>query len=78
VLADLGIGILPLWAIHRELTAGELKPLLQRYSPAAKDIYAIYPTRSIAPRLRTFIDFIEADLRQPTYRVSVCPNRRGE
>lgn len=68
VLADLGIGIVPLWAVHQEIRDRTVRTLLARYAPAAKDIYAVYPyTRQLASKVRLFIDFIEEDLRRVSY-----------
>lgn len=68
VLADLGIGIVPLWAVHQDLRANAVKALLVSYTPAAKDIYAVYAyTRQLAGKVRLFIDFIEEDLRRVSF-----------
>lgn len=78
VLADLGIGIVPLWAVHQDLRAGAVKALLVSYTPAAKDIYAVYAyTRQLAGKVRLFIDFIEDDLRRVSFdRASAGPGRK--
>lgn len=73
VLLNLGIGVLPLWAVHQEIENGTLKVVLPKYTPASKDIYAVYPyTRHPSSKVRAFITFLEEDLK----RVSYLPSRR--
>jgi DNA-binding transcriptional LysR family regulator len=68
VLLHLGIGILPLWAVYREIESDELRVVLPRFSPVAKDIYAVYPyTLNPTSKVRGLIAFLEDDLKRVNY-----------
>ena len=68
VLLNLGIGVLPIWAVHREIESGVLDIVLPTYNPTSKDIYAVYPyTRSPASKVKSFIAFLENDLKRIGY-----------
>jgi DNA-binding transcriptional LysR family regulator len=57
VLAGLGMGLIPPFAIDDELQAGSLVPLLQNYPSPEFSIAAIYPhRRHLAAKVRVFID----------------------
>lgn len=72
VLHDLGIGILPLWAVHEEIEGGRLRIVLADYTPASKDIYAICPySRYISSKIRLFIEFLVDDLKRVNYLSSI-------
>ncbi len=64
VLLGLGIGVLPLWSVHKEIQNGKLKIVLPTYSPVSKDIYAVYPSaRNPSLKIQKFIAFLEEDLK---------------
>ncbi|MBI3044538.1 MAG: hypothetical protein HYY78_17095 [Betaproteobacteria bacterium] len=68
------IGILPLWAVHREIQSGTLDIVLPTHNPTSKDIFAVYPyTRNPSSKIRSFVAFLEEDLK----RISYLPPRRS-
>ena len=59
ILAGLGIGRCPSFAIQDDINSGRLIPLLDNYEPEARDLCAIYPHRKhLAAKVRLFVDFI--------------------
>lgn len=68
VLHDLGIGILPLWAVHEEIESGRLRIVLADHTPASKDIYAVCPhSHYVSSKIRLFIEFLIDDLKRVNY-----------
>ena len=68
VLLGVGIGIVPLWAVHREIEGGALRVVLPKFSPTPKDIYAVYPySHSPTSKIRDLISFLEEDLKRVSY-----------
>jgi DNA-binding transcriptional LysR family regulator len=58
-LADHGIVVLPTFIVWQSLAAGHLVPVLESYTPAALNAWAVYPqTRYLSQRARRFIDFL--------------------
>lgn len=58
-LAGLGILRSPAFIVYESIAKGTLMPILQDYSIAAVNAYAIYPpTRHLSQRVRCFIDFL--------------------
>lgn len=58
-IAGLGILRLPTFIAYESITKGVLIPILQDYSIAEVNAYAIYPpTRHLSQRVRCFIDFL--------------------
>jgi DNA-binding transcriptional LysR family regulator len=56
-----GLGILrqPTFIAYEQIARGELVPVLQDYSMAPLNAYAIYPpTRHLSQRVRQFVDFL--------------------
>ena len=59
VLAGMGVSALPPWLIHDDVQAGRLVPLLPDYALPVAALYAVYTSRRfLAPKLRTFVDFL--------------------
>ena len=59
VLAGMGVSALPPWLIHDDVQAGRLVALLPDYALPAAALYAVYTSRRfLAPKLRTFVDFL--------------------
>jgi len=58
-IAGLGITRQPTFIVYEAITKGDLIPILQDYSTAEVNAYAIYPpTRHLSQRVRGFIDFL--------------------
>jgi len=56
-----GLGIIrqPTFISYKDIAAGKLRPILQEYTSAPVNVYAIYPpTRHLSQRVRQFIDFL--------------------
>jgi len=61
VVAGVGIGMMPSWNIEKQLSSGELVPLLEDYSmiPDHTPIHAVYNhAKQLPPKVRAFIDFM--------------------
>ena len=62
-LAGLGIAVLPAWLVDEDLRAGRFREVLERFAPPGRSIYAVFPSsRLLAPKVRTFVDFLEKEL----------------
>ena len=58
-VAGMGITYLPSFIVYRELQQGSLIPILNDYTHASIEAYAIYPqTRHLSQRVRRFVDFL--------------------
>ncbi len=67
-VAGQGIVVLPTFIVYRDIEAGRLTPLLTETRFASIDAYALYPpTRHLARRVRTFIDFLKARFEGDVY-----------
>ena len=63
VLAGQGIAITPMWLIHESIEAGEVKVILDQYTPTPLEIHAVYPDRRFVPaKVSCFIDYIRTKL----------------
>lgn len=59
MLADVGIGRCPSFAVEEAIATGQLVPLLESYEREARGLYAIYPHRKhLAAKVRLFVDFL--------------------
>jgi DNA-binding transcriptional LysR family regulator len=60
VVANLGIGILPVYMVGDDLRHGKLVPLLRQYQVVPESaIYLVYlPNRTLSSRVRALIDFL--------------------
>ena len=58
-LADLGIALLPRYAVTDELAAGSLVTILPRYKPPSRPLIAVYPRVPVVPtKVEVFVDFL--------------------
>jgi DNA-binding transcriptional LysR family regulator len=76
VLADLGIALLPTFAVHEDLAAGRLQAVLSDQLSADLDVMALQPPgRWVAAKSRTFIDFVVNELAsQPWWPAPPAPS----
>lgn len=62
LLAGLGVGLVPTFAVGQELKSGSLQPVLQRYQAQGgfgSNIFATWlPNRNMAPKVRALVDFL--------------------
>lgn len=66
VYAEAGVGIIiqPCFIAGDAIAAGRLEEILTGFAPEPLDIHALYPsTRHVPARVRTFIDFVAAELK---------------
>jgi DNA-binding transcriptional LysR family regulator len=72
-LAGLGIALLPTWLVSADVQNKQLLPLLTEHewliSPGAeRAIWGVYPPkRTVSPKVRAFLAFIEQRFGQPAY-----------
>lgn len=60
VLKGLGIGYHPEWLFSAEIETGEIKPLLESYTPTPLPIHAVYAAgRYISAKSRAFTDHVK-------------------
>jgi len=58
-LQGLGLANLPTFLVGDDLRAGRLVSVLQKTTPLALTLSAVYPpTRHITPKVRAFVDFL--------------------
>lgn len=58
-VAGIGITLLPMFIVGREVAAGQLEAILPDFAPSDLDIHALYaPNRYLAAKTRVFIDFL--------------------
>ena len=63
VLAGVGIGVLPSFALAREIQNGDVKVLLKRFEPRPLPMHAVYPSRRFVPlKVRAMIDYLAQEL----------------
>ncbi|OVZ55090.1 LysR family transcriptional regulator [Pigmentiphaga sp. NML080357] len=61
LLEGCGVGMLPTFMIADELRRGRLVPVMPRWTPASRTLYAIYPRpRHSSPKVREFVEFVAA------------------
>lgn len=62
VLQGCGIALLPTFVVGEDLRKGDLRKVLEEYSPTGSfgtELYAVYlPNRFLAPKVRAFIDYL--------------------
>jgi DNA-binding transcriptional LysR family regulator len=69
-LSGAGLIFQPRFIVEEDLEAGRLVQVLPAFTSAELGIYAIYPSRKhLSPKVRTFVDFLVANLDQPGHRV---------
>lgn len=58
-VADLGIGLFPLWMAGPDLAAGRLVRALPQFHAPDSAVHAVYPPgRHLSPKVRSFVDFL--------------------
>jgi DNA-binding transcriptional LysR family regulator len=63
VRASLGFAYLPDWLVEDDLASGALVKLTPQYAAPVNTLFAVYTSRQyMAPKLRSFIDFLAAAL----------------
>ena len=63
VRAGLGFAYLPDWLVEDDLASGALVQLVPQYMAPVNTLFAVYTSRQyMAPKLRSFIDFLAAAL----------------
>ena len=59
VLAGIGIGRCPSFAVEEDIAGGHIVPLLKTYESEARGLYVIYPHRKhLAAKVRLMVDFL--------------------
>lgn len=75
MVAGLGIALLPIWVVGREIHDGLVKVVLPQYRAhpmnAADEVYALYPHgRNLSAKVRAFLDFIAEEFRNhPDFKI---------
>jgi DNA-binding transcriptional LysR family regulator len=65
-LAGIGLAVIPAWDIDQAVADGKLRIVLPDYPAASLPINVIYPeTKWLAPRTRSFIDFMIGEFAEP-------------
>jgi DNA-binding transcriptional LysR family regulator len=78
MVAGLGIALLPIWVVGREIQDGLVKVVLPQYRAhpmdAADEVYALYPHgRNLSAKVRAFLDFIAEEFRnQPDFKIGLA------
>jgi len=63
VRAGMGMSFLPEWLVDEDLARGSLIRLVPEYAAPPVTLFAVYTSRQyMAPKLRSFIDFLDARL----------------
>jgi DNA-binding transcriptional LysR family regulator len=58
-LDNMGIAVLPSWAVSEALRTGALRRVLEAWEPPATTIYAVYPgNRLMSMKVRAFVDHL--------------------
>ena len=61
----LGLVLLPTYIVGRDLQKGRLRVVMRDYHPPSMEINAVYPHRKyLSAKVRTFIDFLQGNLRE--------------
>jgi DNA-binding transcriptional LysR family regulator len=71
-LAVRGCGLLlaPDYLVADDLGAGRLLRIMPDYSTHETPVYAVYPSRNLSAKIRTFIDFLAAWFAQPSAQLA--------
>lgn len=65
-LEGLGLGLLPLPYVAKDLADGRLVQVLADWELPTATVYAVYPSRHhVSPKLRAFLDILTDDLKNP-------------
>jgi DNA-binding transcriptional LysR family regulator len=74
-IAGMGLALLPVWMVGREIHRGQLREVLPEYSAEiadfANEVFAVYPhARHLSAKVRAYIDFIAAKFTgEPEFQV---------
>ncbi|HVR63894.1 MAG TPA: LysR family transcriptional regulator [Polyangia bacterium] len=73
-LAGLGIALLPAFFCVRDLRAGKLERVLRDWDAPQTPIQVIYPsTRHISPKVKSFVEHVQARMTPPPWEVGPMP-----
>jgi len=65
VAAGLGLGLTPLWQVRDLIERGEVEVVLEAFEATRIPIHAVWPaTRLVMMKVRLFVDFLAAKVRQ--------------
>jgi DNA-binding transcriptional LysR family regulator len=74
VIAGLGVGALPAFQCVEDLRAKRLLRVLPDWSAPSVPIHAVYPsTRHLSPKVKTFLDHLQARLTPPPWELGPAP-----
>ncbi|NQU69676.1 MAG: LysR family transcriptional regulator [Rhodospirillales bacterium] len=74
-IAGMGLALLPVWMVGREIQDGQLKAVLPGYraeiADFANEVFAVYPhARHLSAKVRAYIDFIAEKFNaEPEFRI---------
>ncbi len=74
-IAGIGLALLPVWMVGREIQDGQLKAVLPAYraeiADFATEVFAVYPhARHLSAKVRAYIDFIAEKFNaEPEFRI---------
>jgi DNA-binding transcriptional LysR family regulator len=67
-LGNVGIAMLPTWAVADDLRRGTLNTVLPGWAPPASLIYAVYPdNRRMSAKVRLFVDHLARHIGRTPY-----------
>ncbi len=81
--AGIGIALLPVWLVGREIQQGRAEIVLRDYrahpTGFAEEVYAVFPhARNLSAKVRACVDFLAQKFRgEPDFRVGVFPPDAG-
>jgi len=74
VTASQGIGALPAYLCVEDLRAHRLLRVLPDWNAPSRPIHAVYPsTRHLSPKVKTFLDHLQAHLTPPPWELGPAP-----
>ena len=70
-LADVGVALMPDWAVRGDIASGRLRRLLPAFSVSHIEfdngVYAVFQkSRHVSAKVRAFIDFLTATFEEPS------------
>jgi DNA-binding transcriptional LysR family regulator len=72
VLAGMGLAVLPTFMVAADLAAGRLRPVVESFTGAELNLFAVYPHAAQSSRppakVRAFVDVLVAAFRQPPWK----------
>ena len=82
--AGIGIVLLPVWMVGREIQQGRAEIVLRDYrahpTDLADEVYAVFPhARNLSAKVRACVDFLARKFRgEPDFRIGVLLHETGE